>query len=339
MIAMLLLSSICLLTACNSGLAYEEYDYDLEEYINVGSLDRIEISKNEVDTAVTNRMYTLLWQNELYTDVSEGGKAQTYDKLTVDYTCEVDGLKIDAFGKKDAAVVIGSETMIDGMEEGLIGMAVGDQPRALELTFPDEYYSDLGGKKAIFTVTLKKLQRPHEMTDEIITKYTNFESVQNMRDELTEYFASEMAFAKVYEQAQVIKYPEAEYNAFHDDVLYLETYAQEQKMTVEQFLAKYGDQFSEYGFRNGMTDAEYRTACKEYAENMTKEQMLIYYLLRELDAETSGSVYDEKKESILRDTNMSDVANYDDVYGEGAFNRTIKYNLMLSALYEIVVLS
>lgn len=326
------------LTSCKSGLAYDAYDYDLKEYIGSVELSEVEVSKAEVETSLMNRFYSIMWQNSLFTDVTESGKAEQYDKLIVDYTCAVDGLTIDAFGAKDAPVFIGSGTMIPGMEDGLIGMSVTDAPRVLTLTFPEDYYSDLGGKEAIFTVTLKNIFRPNELTDEIVRKYSNYRSIQDMRDTLTRVIASEIAFNQLYESAEVKKYPDAEYKTFHDDVTYLETYAKEQKMTVVEFLAKYGDQFSEFGFKKGMTEEEYKTACDEYAKRMTKEQMLIYYILRETKAKTSGSVYREMKNTLLRDYNMSDVANYEDVYGEGSFENSMRYNLMLKALYERIVL-
>ena len=325
-------------TSCKSGLAYDSYGYDLNDYIDAGDLTSIEVSKEDVETSLMNRFYSILWQNSLFTDITVNGTAAKYDKLIVDYTCAVDGLVIDAFGGKDASVFIGSGTMIPGMEEGLIGMAVGDDPRILTLTFPEEYYSDLGGKEAIFTVTLKNIFRPNELTDEIVRKYTNYSDIGSMRTAMTEVIASEMAFNLIYERAEVKKYPEAEYKVFFDDVSYLETYAEEQKMTVVEFLAKYGDNFSEFGFRTGMTEEEYKTACKDYAERMTKEQMLVYHLLRELNAPTSGSIYNETKNALLRDYNMSDVANYEDVYGVGSFDGSMRYNLMLKALYKNVVI-
>lgn len=325
-------------TSCKSGLAYDAYDCDLKEYIGSVDLSGIEVSKAEVEISLMNRFYSIMWNNSLFTDATEGGKAEKYDKLIVDYTCAVDGLTIDAFGAKDASVFIGSGTMIPGFEDGLIGMSVTDKPRILTLTFPEDYYSDLGGKEAIFTVTVKNIFRPYELTDEIVRKYSNYESIQDMRDTLTRVIASEIAFNQLYESAEVKNYPEAEYKVFYDDVTYLDTYAKDQKMTVEEFLAKYGDQFSEFGFKSGMTEAEYKTACDEYAKRMTKEQMLIYYVLRETKAKTSGSAYSNTKKQLLRDYNMSDVANYEDVYGEGSFDNSMRYNLMLNALYERIVL-
>jgi len=45
------------------------------------------------------------------------------------------------------------------------------------------------------------------------------------------------------------------------------------------------------------------------------------------------------KKRLLRDYNMSDIDNFDDVYGKGAFDSAMRKNLMLDALYERVELN
>jgi len=333
-----LVAVTCLLSSCKSRVAYDAYDLELSEYLNAGDLTKIQVSSEEVETSVTNRLYAVLWQNSLFTNVTESDSAKMYDKLIVDYTCAIDGLVIDAFGGKDASVFIGSDTMIDGMEEGLIGLSVGEE-KEMELTFPDEYYSDLGGKKGVFRVKVKNIFRPEQLTDEIVKKYTVYDTVHEMREKLTRVIASELAFNIIYERAEVLKYPEEEYNRFYADVSYLEEYAKENKMTIVEFLEKFGDQFTEYGFEKGMTEAEYKTACEEYAKRITKEDMLTYHILRELKVKTGGSAYRNMKKRLLRDYNMSDIDNFDDVYGKGAFDSAMRKNLMLDALYERVELN
>ena len=165
-----------MLTSCSKGLAYDAYDYDLSEYMNVGEISGIEVSAKEVETAVMNSINAIAWENVLYSELTEG-TVRMYDILVVDFTCAIDGLAIDAFAGKDSKIYIGSGSMIEGFEEGLIGMSIGDEPRVMTLTFPEKYHSDLGGKEAVYTVTLKKLSRPQEITDEIVRKYTNHNSL------------------------------------------------------------------------------------------------------------------------------------------------------------------
>ena len=335
-IFLVLIISVGMLNSCGKALAYDRYDYDLNEYINTGDLSQIEVSAKEVETAVMNSVNSIAWNNSLYTELTDG-TVQTYDVLVVDFTCAIDGLAIDAFASKDAKIYVGSGSMIEGFEEGLIGMAVGDEPRVMTLTFPEEYHSDLGGKEAVYTVTLKKISRPHEITDELVRKYTDYDTLSEMKEVISKLRTAEIAFNIIYERTEVKKYPETEYKYYHDDVAYLETYAKEQKMTVEEFLSKYGDQFSEFGFYKGMTEAEYKEECDAYAKRNVKEQMIVYYVLRELNVKTTGKPYNDMKKRILRDYNMSNKANYEEVYGEGSLDSGIRYNLMLNALYDRVV--
>ena len=87
-----------------------------------------------------------------------------------------------------------------------------------------------------------------------------------------------------------------------------------------------------------MTEEEYKENCDAYSKKIVKEEMLIFHLLREMNVNTGGSAYRNKKAQILRDYAVSDVANYEDLYGEGSFESSMRYNLMLDALYKRVVI-
>jgi len=64
-------------------------------------------------------------------------------------------------GSADAVpLVLGSGSMIEGFESGLIGAKVGEQ-RKLEVAFPDDYRVEkLAGKPATFEVELSKVAEP-----------------------------------------------------------------------------------------------------------------------------------------------------------------------------------
>ena len=86
---------------------------------------------------------------------------------------------------------IGSNSFIDGFEEGLIGANVGDEVD-LNLTFPDTYKNnpDLAGKPVVFHVTVNSIGQQVPMTYENMTdEYVagnfsgmGFSSVQGLKD-------------------------------------------------------------------------------------------------------------------------------------------------------------
>ena len=60
--------------------------------------------------------------------------------------------------------MVGDGEMIDGFEDGIVGMKSGET-KELDLTFPDDYYEEsVAGKAVVFKVTLQKFTRPAELT-------------------------------------------------------------------------------------------------------------------------------------------------------------------------------
>ena len=94
------------------------------------------------------------------THVSKGsGTVEEYDLVNIDYTGYIDGAKFENGEDKDFNLFIGSDTFIDGFEDGLVGHKAGETV-SLELTFPEEYYSeDLAGKDVTFDVTINYIHR------------------------------------------------------------------------------------------------------------------------------------------------------------------------------------
>ncbi len=89
-------------------------------------------------------------------DTTEGLEAKDGDTVNIDYTGYLDGEAFDGGSTNGAGadLELGSDTYIDGFEDGIVGHKVGET-FDLNLTFPENYgNSDLAGKDVVFTVTL-----------------------------------------------------------------------------------------------------------------------------------------------------------------------------------------
>ncbi len=76
------------------------------------------------------------------------------DRLTIDYSGKVNGVKFEGGTAENQELVIGSKTFIPGFEEQLIGTLIGET-KDITVKFPDDYHAkDLAGKDAVFTVTV-----------------------------------------------------------------------------------------------------------------------------------------------------------------------------------------
>ena len=76
------------------------------------------------------------------------------DQVNLDYSGSVDGVAFEGGTAQGQTLVIGSHTFIEGFEEQLIGMNIGET-KDINVTFPAEYHAEnLAGKPAVFTCTI-----------------------------------------------------------------------------------------------------------------------------------------------------------------------------------------
>lgn len=76
------------------------------------------------------------------------------DTVNIDFEGKKDGVAFDGGTSQGYNLTIGSGSFIDGFEDGLIGVNVGDTVD-LNLTFPEGYQNaDLAGQDVVFTVTV-----------------------------------------------------------------------------------------------------------------------------------------------------------------------------------------
>lgn len=74
------------------------------------------------------------------------------DRLKISFTGTLEGEPFEGGSAEDAFIELGSERMIPGFEDGLMGAQAGDE-RRLDLKFPDEYGAEhLKGKPVVFDV-------------------------------------------------------------------------------------------------------------------------------------------------------------------------------------------
>ncbi|RMG35465.1 MAG: trigger factor [Gammaproteobacteria bacterium] len=84
--------------------------------------------------------------------------AQDGDRVIIDFKGYVDGEAFDGGSAEDVPLVLGSGSMIEGFESGLLGAKAGEE-RTLEVTFPEDYRAEhLAGKPATFEVKVKSVE-------------------------------------------------------------------------------------------------------------------------------------------------------------------------------------
>lgn len=95
------------------------------------------------------------------------------DQLNIDFVGSIDGEVFEGGKGEGFNVQLGSGSMIEGFEAGLIGKSAGDKT-TLDLRFPEQYRAaHLAGKPVRFEITVNKVSEPvlPEINDAFIEKF------------------------------------------------------------------------------------------------------------------------------------------------------------------------
>ncbi|MDB5608611.1 MAG: trigger factor [Bradyrhizobium sp.] len=151
-----------------------------------------EVTDADVDEAIKR----IADQNRTYAPKGEGAKAETGDRVTIDFKGTIDGTPFDGGTGEAIQVTIGSNTFIPGFEDQLIGIAAGET-RTLKVSFPKNYASvKLAGQAAEFETTATAVEAPQdiEINDEF-AKTLGLESLEKLKEAARERLATEYAGA------------------------------------------------------------------------------------------------------------------------------------------------
>ena len=146
--------------------------------------DAVEVSDEQVEAQVKN----ILNHHAKMVEAEEGAKVQNDDFISLDFKGEVDGVAFPGGEGKDYPLQIGSHSFIEGFEEQLIGLGVGEE-KDVNVTFPEQYHAeDLAGKPAVFHCKVNSIKHKEmpELTDEFVKESTSYESIEDMKAKLRE---------------------------------------------------------------------------------------------------------------------------------------------------------
>lgn len=114
------------------------------------------------------------------------GIVENGDTVQLDFLGTVDNIPFPGGEGKDYHLTIGSGSFIPGFEDQLVGMSIGET-RGIFVTFPQEYHAtELAGKDASFTVTIKSLKRKElaPLDDEFAKDVSEFDTLEELREDI-----------------------------------------------------------------------------------------------------------------------------------------------------------
>ena len=245
---------------------------NISEYVTLGQYKGVEAEKASDELTEDEIAEAIQQFCEAYAEpeqITEGTVAEG-DTVYIDYVGKIDGAEFSG-GTGDYELTIGSDSFIDGFEDGLIGVEVGSTVD-LNLKFADDYHNaDVAGKDVVFTVTVHYIIGEDVVPefDDALAAELEFADAAAMRADLVEYLQSQKtstvqsnfesaAWMKVVENCEILKEHEEIYNSYYENFLAQYEYvASMYGFTLEQYLSLAGADTTEF---YAMAD-EYAKAC------------------------------------------------------------------------------
>ena len=336
-------------TACGDSSSVSKIrSYDVEKYVTLGDYDGmvVEVAGNfdVSDEDVVNYINSMLAYYPSYEDTDKQ-TVEEGDCVNIDYEGKKDGVAFDGGTAQGYVLEIGSGTFIDGFEDGLIGVNVGDTVD-LNLTFPENYQAaDLAGADVVFTVTVNRIVEKttvnyDNLTDEYVASNLSYDSVEALYNDTKSYMESsnEQNRTAAEREAALNQLIENSKVAIPDGLL---------DMKVDQYIQQFtaqncsdGKTLSDYLSANySMTEDDFKSTITKEMENNLDDEMVLEALVKAegetLDKDGYAAYISSAMKNGGYETEEDLYAAYDSDYEDGRSYLEHRY-LLTNALTNLL---
>ena len=266
--------------------------------VTLGAYKGIEVEKQEYN--VTDEMVEAEIQKErekIASTVEVTGRAVADgDKVNLDYSGSVDGVKFDGGTAENQELTIGSGMFIPGFEEQMVGMNVGEE-KDITVTFPEQYHSEeLAGKEAVFHVKVHAIEETvlPEADDEFAKDVSEFDTIAELRadkrkklEEAAELRAKNQRENELIEKAcenAAVEIPEAMIERQMDHIL----------NDIRYRLSMQGISLEDYCKYTGTSIEDMRKEMREDAAKRVKSQLVLEAIGKAEAVEAAAEEIEEK---------------------------------------------
>ena len=306
-------------------------DFELEDCITLCDYKGLKLTR-EVE-AVTDEdvesYITSMMSPEVVTDAS--AVVEEGDTVNIDYEGTKDGVAFDGGTSTGYDLVIGSDSFIDGFEDGLIGMKAGES-RDLDLTFPEDYQAeDLAGAAVVFHVTVNTISRVPDLTDAWVVANTDGEytTAAEYRQNARENLETNNENTALQNLRQTV-WTQLEENSTFKQLpsSYVEEGQTEFEDNVTQEASYYGYELEDYVVNAGLTMDEYNSKKEQYGRSVAKSRLLLDALVQAEKVSTEDQEYKEALDTLAESYSM-DADTLVDTYGQDTVEQYILTSLVL----------
>lgn len=305
----------------------EQISYNAQECVELGeymgvklTLGTYEVTKEEIQSNIDSMLVSYpKYEDTDKTTVEEG------DTVNIDYEGLKDDVAFDGGTAQDSYLEIGSDSFIDGFEDGLIGKKVGEKVK-LNLTFPENYQNtELAGQDVVFNVTINKIVTKEIVTHDTVTDdfvasnfvsqgYNNVkelesgvkEQLENSKETSKKTDTQNALFEKLRESCKVTL-PEGLLD-------------QRVKEYIDQFTTNmetsYGMKLEDYLSSINTTEDEFKQQAEQMMTDSLENQIILEAIAQKENIEADEEGYTEYKKNVVTDFGFESEDALIQQYGE-----------------------
>lgn len=247
--------------------------------VTLGEYKGLEIegmSTEVTDEEVEIQINRLLAQNPTYVEITDR-PAQLGDIVNIDYVGMKDGVAFQGGTADGHDLELGSQSFIDGFEEGIVGASKGDE-LSLNLKFPEQYHSaDLAGQEVVFDVTVNSIEEKKEsvLDEAFVQSMTDFTTVEEFRvDVRAEMISQNEANAEYMKETQALK-AAIDNATFECNPEAIEVEYQSRRSMYDSMAAGYGMATADYIAAMGGDAESFEAELRDLAEQVIKQKLIV----------------------------------------------------------------
>ena len=272
--------------------------------VKLGKYKGIEIPKieyNVSDEDIQKELDAIADKNSRLVTVEDRAVEQK-DIAVIDFEGFVDGVAFEGGKAENHELEIGSHSFIDGFEDQVVGMKVGEE-KEINVKFPEKYFSeDLAGKDAMFKVKLHEIKTKElpVIDDEFAKDVSEYDSLEELKASIKEKFEEENEHRAKHEKE------DAAIKAVCDNVEVdipsgmIETELDRIMQDMDMRLSYQGMNLAKYLQMIGKTEADFRKDYEEQAKESVKTRLVLEAVTKDANVEVAEADMEEKLKELAK---------------------------------------
>ncbi|PIZ71744.1 trigger factor [Candidatus Peregrinibacteria bacterium CG_4_10_14_0_2_um_filter_43_11] len=310
--------------------------------VKVGNYKKIKITRPKVEVKpkqVDETIEMIMSRFAEWKDVSS--KAKKDHRAEVDFEgFDEKGEAIPNTASKNHPIILGSETMVPGFEDAIIGMSVGET-KEFKVTFPKDYHAEsMRGQKVKFKLTLSRLEEKLEQTldEAMIEKIVGEkQGIEDFKKKIGDDLKTEMETRSRQEHDNsvvdaIIKMVEVDLPQvlMDEEVKFMLDEKREQ-------VSRQGLKWEQYLQHVKKTEEDFAKEHQKPAEERVKARLGIQYIIKDANITVAEEEVDKRVAEIIGRYPEEQKKHVIDHYKKGSQGRqNIHNSLMIEKLIEML---